>query len=186
MRNQSWKHWLWSYYCPTLGRGVWLVLEVNWVLCRNSLPMSKVSTQTSGREDAAFAQISKNNRISLIVRHSGETRRKTSWYASGYPEKLFCCGFFISLPLNPPCQCLSMQDAPYPQPACSPSRRKRLCAPLTIPGQTPTRSLLRSYPRFFQCAGVSPAPVANCRQALGTACALMKSRCWPAGLCQET
>lgn len=128
MRNQSWKHWLWSYYCPTLGRGVWLVLEVNWVLCRNSLPMSKVSTQTSGREDTAFAQISKNNRISLIVRHSGETRRKTSWYASGYPEKSFCCGFFISLPLNPPCQCLSMQDAPYPQPACSPSRRKRICS----------------------------------------------------------
>lgn len=42
------------------------------------------------------------------------------------------------------------------------------------------------HPRFFQCAGVSPAPVADCRQALGTACALMKSRCWPAGLCQET
>lgn len=75
MRNQSWKLWLWSYYCPTLGRGAWLVLEADWILCRNSLPKSKVGTQTSGREGADFGQVSKNNRISLIARHSEEPRK---------------------------------------------------------------------------------------------------------------
>lgn len=52
-------------------------MEVNWILRRSSLPKSRISAQTSGREGTDYAKVSKNNRISLIVRHSGETRRKT-------------------------------------------------------------------------------------------------------------
>lgn len=56
-----------SYY---LGKEPWLGLEVNWFLCRNSLPMSKVGTQVLGRGDTEFVQIPKNHRASLMMRKS--------------------------------------------------------------------------------------------------------------------
>lgn len=75
-------------------------------------------------------------------------KKKNALIHSRVPREIVLLWFLHLTPLKPscpsPCQCLSMQDAPYPQPACSPSRTKCLSAPLTVPGQALTRPLCSS------------------------------------------
>lgn len=70
------------------------------------------------------------------------------------PREIVLLWFLHLTALQPscpsPCQCLSMPGAPYPQPACSPSRRKCLSPPLTVPRQVRSRALC-SPQIFLMC-----------------------------------